>query len=73
MGMDLNLCCATNSDEYVDKVLRLLNDDFYYTGVSQSILKGKARLFENPETVADYQNMLVKLIRRHTASATPEK
>lgn len=77
MGIDLNLCCAANSDEYVDKVIRLLNDDFYYTGVSQSILKGKARLFENPETVADYQNMLVKLIRRHSSqtisAATPAK
>lgn len=69
MGMDLNLCCATNSEDYVDKVLRLLNDDFYYTGVSQSILKYKSLLFENPETVADYQNMLVKLIRRHSSQA----
>jgi hypothetical protein len=74
MGIDLALCCAANSDDYVDKVLRLLNDDFYYTGVSQSILKGKVKLFENPETVADYQNMLVKLIRRHSsqAASTPK-
>jgi predicted O-linked N-acetylglucosamine transferase (SPINDLY family) len=73
IGIDLNLCCADSSDEYVEKVLRLLNDDFYYAGVSQSILKGKSRLFENPETVADYQNMLVKLIRRHSSQASTNK
>lgn len=70
MGVDLNMCCAATSEEYVDRVLRLLNDDHYYTAVSQSILKGKSRLFESPETVADYQNMIVKLIRRHSAPAT---
>lgn len=69
MGIDLTLCCATSSDEYIEKVLRLLNDDFYYSGISQSILKGKSKLFENPDSVADYQNMLIKLIRRHYASA----
>lgn len=65
MGLDKIGCCVESAAEYVDVTLRLLKDSAFYKFVSSKIKERRARLFEDPEVVREYERLIVRLVRAH--------
>lgn len=56
---------AESTDEYVNLAVRLLQDKTRYRYVSNMILEGKSGLFEDGDSLRDYQKMFIDLVKKH--------
>ena len=66
--MGLNHCIADSKQNYVQIVMKLIQDETYYEFVSQEIHNAKHKLFEEAESIYEYQEMFVNLVERHCLS-----
>lgn len=65
MGIPREHCCAATTDEYLKLAYRLVDDEYYYKMVREKIRQNSAKLFEQHESVREYQTVLTTLVRRH--------
>lgn len=65
MGLEKVGCCANSSEEYIDATMRLLKDGAFYKFVSDKIIERRERLFEDPSTVREYEQLIARLVRMH--------
>lgn len=62
--MDIHHCIADSPTQYIQQVLRLIQDPTYYKFVSEKILKAKGTLFEEAASVDEYQRVFVSLLEQ---------
>lgn len=62
--MDIQHCIADSPTQYIQQVLRLIQDQTYYKFVSEKILKTKDILFEEAASVDEYQRVFVSLLEQ---------
>lgn len=65
MGLDKLGCCVGSASEYIDITLRLLKDQAYYNFVSGKINERRHMLFEDPDVIREYSQLITKLVRAH--------
>ena len=65
MGVPRDHCCATTVDEYLKLAYRLIDDEYYYKMVREKIRQNSGKLFEQHESVREYQSVLTTLVKRH--------
>lgn len=65
MGIPREHCCATKVDEYLKLAYRLVDDEYYYKMVREKIRANSSKLFEQHESVREYQSVLTTLVQRH--------
>lgn len=62
--MDIHHCIADSPTQYIQQVLRLIQDPTYYKFVSEKILKANGTLFEEAASVDEYQRVFVSLLEQ---------
>ena len=65
MGVPREHCCAATVDEYLKLAYRLVDDEYYYKLVREKIRQNSGKLFEQHESVREYQSVLTTLVQRH--------
>lgn len=65
MGIDTNLCCAGNEKEYLRLACKLIDDEYYYKIVREKIQANQSKLFEQYDSIREYQSVLTTLVTRH--------
>ena len=60
--MGIEELIATDLDDYVNIIKKLMSDKKYYNEICNKIIKNNYKLFEEKESVNDWNNMLHKLI-----------
>ena len=65
MGIPQEHCCAKTTEEYLKLAYRLVDDEYYYKLVREKIRANSAKLFEQHDSVREYQTVLTTLVRRH--------
>jgi hypothetical protein len=65
MGVPREHCCAATTEEYLKLAYRLIDDEYYYKLVREKIRQNSNKLFEQHESVREYQSVLTTLVRRH--------
>lgn len=62
--MEIHHCIADSPIQYIQQVLRLIQDPTYYKFVSEKILKAKGNLFEESTSIDEYQRVFVSLLEQ---------
>ena len=65
MGIGREYCSATTTDEYLKLAYRLVDDEYYYKLVREKIRQNSSKLFEQHESIREYQSALHTLVKRH--------
>jgi hypothetical protein len=65
MGIGREYCCASNTENYLKLAYKLVDDEYYYKLVREKIRQNSTKLFEQHESVREYQTVLTTLVRRH--------
>ena len=65
MGIGREYCCATTTEEYLKLAYRLVDDEYYYKLVREKIRQNSSKLFEQHESIREYQSALHTLVKRH--------
>jgi predicted O-linked N-acetylglucosamine transferase (SPINDLY family) len=65
MGIPREHCCSTKTEEYLKLAYRLVDDEYYYKMVREKIRANSSKLFEQHESIREYQSVLITLVRRH--------
>ncbi len=65
MGIPREHCCADSTENYLKLAYRLVDDEYYYKLVREKIRQNSSKLFEQHESVREYQTVLTTLVRRH--------
>jgi predicted O-linked N-acetylglucosamine transferase (SPINDLY family) len=62
----INKCLvASNNKEYVSLVMRLIQDETRYKYLQNMIIKGIQSIFEDSNSLRDYNKMFIDLIKKH--------
>lgn len=65
MGMNNVGCCVNDSKTYVEMALKLIKDKEYYKFVSGKIMERSDKLFEDPEVIREYEQLIWRLVKMH--------
>lgn len=63
--MGITHCIVDGPVQYTQQVMRLVQDDTYYELIRGKILDSKDCLFEEKESLLEYQNLLYTLLTKH--------
>lgn len=63
--MGIMSCITESPAHFVQQVIRLIQDNIYYEYVKKEILAAKECLFEEKESLLEYQNVLYNLANKH--------
>ena len=59
--MDINECIVKDGNEYINILLKLVDNKKFYNYISEEISKKKSKLFECKESIIDWNNLLLNL------------
>lgn len=65
MGVPYKHCCANTNDEYLQLTYKLVTDEYYYRMVKEKIKINVHKLFEQHESLSEYQALFMTLVERH--------
>lgn len=62
----INKCLvANNNEQYVNLVIKLINDTTTYNVISKMIKKGVSKLFQDGDSLKDYETLFIDLTKKH--------